>query len=77
METVQCSCCRKKVERIKFGIYEEHMPKMHQWLANVCVKCKRIYCSSCMKLGGPTPCPVCGEETKPALRMFLQEAGLL
>jgi hypothetical protein len=49
---------------------------LDQWYANVCTSCKKLYCSDCLELGGPTPCPTCGEPTKPAQRMHLQPIGL-
>jgi hypothetical protein len=50
---------------------------MEQWRGNVCVKCRSVYCEKCIALGGPTPCPNCGEPTYPAQRMYLEQAGRL
>jgi len=50
---------------------------MEQWRGNVCVKCRSVYCEKCIELGGPTPCPNCGEPTYPAQRMYLEQAGRL
>lgn len=49
---------------------------LDQWFANVCVNCSKVYCDNCMELGGPTPCPTCGEPTLPAQRMHLQRIGI-
>lgn len=37
---------------------------LDQWFANVCINCRKVYCSECLELGGPTLCPICGEPTK-------------
>jgi hypothetical protein len=50
---------------------------MEQWRGNVCVKCRMVFCGNCIELGGPTPCPNCGEPTYPAQRMYLEQAGRL
>lgn len=50
---------------------------MEQWRGNVCVACRTVYCEKCLELGGPTPCPNCGEPTYPAQKMYLEQAGRL
>lgn len=75
-EIVRCSSCRQEIRRHDVGIAES-VPALQQWFGGVCVPCRRIYCSSCLQLGGPTPCPACGQPTKPAQRMHLQAIGAL
>jgi tetratricopeptide (TPR) repeat protein len=70
-EVVRCSSCSNELKRLDVGI-AENIPDLQQWLGNVCLRCQRVYCSRCLELGGPTPCPQCGEPTKPAQRLHLQ-----
>jgi DNA-directed RNA polymerase subunit RPC12/RpoP len=46
------------------------------WMGNVCVPCAKVYCADDIEVGGPTPCPSCGEPTLPAQRMNLQRIGI-
>ena len=69
-EVVRCSTCSNELERLDVGI-AENIPDLQQWHGNVCLRCQRVYCSKCLELGGPTPCPHCGEPTKPAQRLHL------
>lgn len=43
-----------------------------QWHGNACPTCRTVYCSNCIKTGGPTPCPRCGTPTKVAFRSTLE-----
>lgn len=70
-ETVRCSNCSQEIKRLDVGVAED-IPSLQQWRGNVCLHCKKVYCSNCLQLGGPTPCPQCGEPTKPAQRQHLQ-----
>ena len=74
---VTCSVCGHSIDRLQGGLFATSSPaSLDQWLANVCMSCQRVYCAECMELGGPTPCPTCGEPTKPAQRMKLEPIGL-
>jgi hypothetical protein len=74
---VSCSVCGRSIKRLEGGLFAaSRPPALDQWLANVCVNCRRVYCSECIELGGPTPCPTCGEPTEPAQRMYLEGIGL-
>lgn len=82
---VTCSVCGKSIEELG-GLYSGSRVEVHgtttalaaldQWLANVCLRCRKVYCPECLKLGGPTPCPTCGDATVPAQRMHLERIGL-
>lgn len=76
VETVRCSSCSTELKRLDVDIADS-IPDLQQWFGNVCVRCRWIYCSNCLQLGGPTPCPVCGEPTEPAQRLHLREIGAL
>jgi HEAT repeat protein len=43
---------------------------------NVCFTCSKVYCDKCIKVGYPTPCPICGTPTKPAGREELAHIGV-
>ena len=71
-----CSVCGSSIEQVKTQLFRQHPPSLDQWLANVCTSCKKVYCSNCLTLGGPTPCPTCGKPTHPAQRYHLEAIGL-
>ena len=75
METIVCSKCGKELKRLD-NMFRE-IPDLDLWNGNVCLACKQVYCSECIKVGGPTPCPNCGTPTKPAQRQYLREIGQL
>lgn len=50
---------------------------MEQWYGNVCLTCRVVFCATCIAVGDPTPCPKCGQPTAPAMRKYLEQAGLL
>ena len=78
MNTVRCSVCNSELKHIdQGGSAYASILDMEQWLGNVCIACRRVYCSNCMNVRGPTPCPRCGTPTKPAQRMFLREIGTM
>lgn len=72
--TVICTKCGKELHKMKGGLFQDH-PGLEQWFGNVCLECHSIFCSECIQVGEPTPCPNCGTPTKPAQRLFLQEIG--
>lgn len=45
------------------------------WRAQVCTKCRLIFCGNCIKPGRPAPCPECGNPTEPALKGNIQAMG--
>ena len=71
---VKCSVCGSSIKQI--DVNSIYGAALDQWLANVCTSCRKVYCSECLALGGPTPCPTCGEPTVPAQRMHLEAIGL-
>lgn len=71
---VKCSVCGSSIRQL--DVMPGLPSAMEQWFANVCTSCRKVYCSECLELGGPTPCPTCGEPTKPAQRMHLEAIGL-
>lgn len=88
MQTVRCSQCNNELEylgdpRSMFGPRtsvlgsEATLSAMEQWRGNVCVKCRLVFCPKCIQVGGPTPCPKCGEPTDPAQRVYLEQARKL
>jgi len=70
MKKVEYTQCGKKLEYMGVTI-------MEQWRGNVCVPCGIVFCPKCIEVGLPTPCPKCKRETSPALRIRLQQAGIL
>jgi hypothetical protein len=82
MKAVRCSECGKSLRHMGdvFGpgttvIGDRGM--LEQWLGNVCLNCKLVFCADCIKVGGPTPCPRCGQPTMPAQRVHLEEIGVI
>jgi hypothetical protein len=75
METINCSKCGKELRLLKSFLGD--IPDMDTYFGNVCMACKRVYCSECIEVGKSTPCPECGTPTDPALRKNLREIGLL
>jgi len=71
---VQCTECGKQLRKLEGALFAQ-IPDLEQWFGNVCVTCGRVFCDSCMELGGPTPCPHCGTPTEPAQRMVLRRIG--
>jgi hypothetical protein len=69
MKRVICTQCGNELEYMGVTI-------MEQWRGNVCVPCHLVFCPSCIKVGFPTPCPKCGQETAPAFSIRLREAGV-
>jgi hypothetical protein len=79
---VRCSLCGKTLEYLG-GLNQMFDALIYkgsaktnrayeQWHGNVCLKCKLVFCSSCVEVGGPTPCPRCGQPTYPAQRRWLE-----
>ena len=50
---------------------------LEQWRGNICSNCNIVLCPHCIELGGPTPCPKCGQPTYPAQRTYLEQIGKL
>jgi hypothetical protein len=79
---VRCSVCGKSIRRLEAPFAGRVVTvgmdpsALDQWYANVCVKCRKVFCDECLELGGPTPCPTCGEPTLPAQRLNLERIGL-
>jgi len=82
---MECSLCGKPLEFIgQFG--GAFSPEasvsgigsgddFNMWRAQVCTKCKLIFCEDCLELGRPTPCPDCGQPTEPAFRGIVNAMG--
>lgn len=78
---VDCSVCGKALRELgglPAGAVTIGMDRsaLDLWMGNVCVDCKKVYCSDDIEVGGPTPCPTCGEPTLPAQRMNLERIGI-
>lgn len=78
---VTCSVCGKSLQElggIPAGAMVVGMDPsgLDLWAGNVCVNCGKVFCSDCIEVGGPTPCPSCGEPTLPAQRMNLERIGV-
>jgi hypothetical protein len=88
MDTVRCSKCSSNLDYLG-GLGNMLAPGasiigsssalkgLEQWRGNLCMRCRAVYCGRCMELGGPTPCPKCGEPTVPAQRRNLEAIGKL
>jgi hypothetical protein len=75
--TVNCSKCGNPlIELPSLGALDAAAPDMKQWFGNVCINCRSVYCNNCIKVGGPTPCPKCGQPTVPAQLYSLRKIGL-
>jgi DNA-directed RNA polymerase subunit RPC12/RpoP len=71
---VTCSTCSKELPLLPaFSPGEE----FQLWLGNVCLACGRAYCSECISVTGPTPCPTCGGPTEAAQLDTLRRAGIV
>lgn len=73
MEQVKCLKCGASLKELPNSAVEIQNPDLQQWLGNVCLTCEMVYCEKCIKIMGPTPCPVCGSATVPAIRMHLRK----
>jgi DNA-directed RNA polymerase subunit RPC12/RpoP len=80
---IRCSVCGKSMSQIANvaqmpGVVTVGMnaSALDLWFGNVCVNCKKVFCADCIEVGGPTPCPTCGEPTLPAQRMNLERIGM-
>jgi hypothetical protein len=71
---VTCSSCGKELPLLPAFMPGE---EFRQWFGNVCGACGRTFCSECIPVGGPTPCPTCGEPTEAAQLGSLREAGVV
>jgi hypothetical protein len=69
---IQCSKCGKPLLYLPVQIPD---PDLEQWHGNVCTACNRVFCPDCIQVGGPAPCPNCGQPTLAAQRMNLRKAG--
>ena len=69
MKSIKCSQCGTKLKYMGITF-------MEQWKGNVCVPCGLVFCPKCIEVGLPSPCPKCKQETSPALRLRLEQAGL-
>jgi len=87
MRTVRCSLCAKELEYLG-GLEQMFKPSasvlgagssdpFEQWRGNVCSNCRHVFCPDCIEVGGPTPCPKCGQPTEPAQRAYLEQIGKL
>jgi hypothetical protein len=73
---VICSSCGQALTELPMLPFMQAMPDLKQWHGNVCKDCKRVYCANCIEVGGPTPCPECGNPTDPAQLIALRQIGL-
>jgi DNA-directed RNA polymerase subunit RPC12/RpoP len=73
---VKCSNCGNPLDELPMLPFMEAVPDLKQWHGNVCTECKRVYCASCIEVGGPTPCPACGHPTDPAQLIALRQIGV-
>jgi hypothetical protein len=78
---VRCSVCGKALQElggVPAGAMVVGMDRsaLDQWMGNVCTNCNKVFCADCIEVGGPTPCPSCGQPTLPAQRMNLQSIGI-
>ena len=82
---MNCSKCGKTLEAMGLfgGLFSSSVSVLgagsasdfEMWRAQVCPKCKLVFCDGCLDLGGPTPCPECGNPTEPAYRGTLNAMG--
>ncbi len=83
MEDIKCSKCRKSLRFIGNGfgpgaiVTGADRSMFDQWFGNVCLNCNSVFCANCIKVGGPTPCPKCGQPTMPAQRVELEKIGMV
>lgn len=71
---VTCSRCGRELPLLSAFIPGEDF---RQWFGNACSSCGGVYCSQCITVGGPTPCPGCGEPTQAAQLAVLRDAGVI
>jgi hypothetical protein len=86
-KSIKCSLCGRELEYLGGPMdmfptasvvgSKSALEALEQWRGNVCPGCKLVFCPSCIELGGPTPCPKCGQPTKPAQRVYLKQIGKL
>lgn len=82
---MNCSKCGKTLEAIgQFGgIFSPsasilglgNPSDFDMWRAQVCTKCRLVFCGDCLKLGLPTPCLNCGNPTEPAFKGAINAMG--
>ena len=71
---VSCASCYKELPLLPTFIPNE---EFRQWFGTVCRACGRAYCSECVSVTGPGPCPACGVPTTAAQLCALREAGIV
>ena len=84
---MNCSKCGKPLEEMgQFGSAFSTAASVrgfgnpsnyNMWKAQVCTKCKLVFCGDCIELGRPTPCPQCGSPTEPAYKGTIDAMGAL
>jgi hypothetical protein len=82
MNAIRCSSCGNELEYLG-GLKQAFKPSasvpdlgqndpFEQWRGNVCLKCRAVFCPSCIEVGSPTPCPRCGRPTAPAQKAYIE-----
>lgn len=78
-QIIRCSKCSKPIKKTEgFGgsVVGGETSSLDTWFGNVCTRCEKAFCADCIKVGGPTPCPNCGNPTYPAMRRYIREANI-
>jgi hypothetical protein len=82
---VNCSACNRSLKPIG-SIHDDILrrggvviggssPALQQWLGTVCSDCGLIFCDSCRD-PKPGPCPLCGQDLKPAMAGYLPQTPI-
>jgi len=71
---VTCSSCARELPLLPAFSPGE---AFQLFLGNVCLACGRAFCSECISVTGPSPCPTCGEPTQAAQLDSLRRAGIV
>jgi hypothetical protein len=72
LESIYCSKCGKEVIEL------DPILGMRSWCGNVCLECKKLYCTDCLPTSFKImPCPDCGKPTEHADEMNLVKAGII
>jgi len=72
LESIYCSKCGKEVIELDPTL------GMRSWCGNVCLDCKKLYCTDCLPINLKSmPCPECSKPTTHAGEWELEKAGII
>lgn len=71
-----CDTCGRKLAYAGNPLAHVGDDNAHTWRGTVCTACGHVYCDKCNVVDA-VPCPKCGTKLKPAMVVYLRQAGRL